>query len=191
MLRKAENSMAKAAIDHYERINLPQQQAETDSFTVERYRQFARHSPRAATTRGATVIDVGCSTGRGGAEYARLLPDSELWGVDVVQERLDSLPAVYARKVRGLSVDLPLAGEAADVVLAGEFLEHLSAADVDPTLCEFQRVLKVGGRLLLTTPNPGYFRLAMTGRSVYGPGHLSQHHPRILRARLMMHGFGA
>ena len=181
--------MTKTAIERYERINLPQRQAETDSFTVERYRQFARHSPRAMSARAATVIDVGCSTGRGGAEYSRLRPHCQLWGVDVVQERLDSLPGVYVRKFRGLSVDLPVPSEAADVILAGEFLEHLTPADVDPTLCEFQRLLTVGGRLLLTTPNPGYFRLAMTGGSVYGPGHLTQHHPRILRARLMMHGF--
>jgi hypothetical protein len=36
---------------------------------------------------------------------------------------------------------------------------------------------------------PGSSRLAMTGRSVYGPGHLTQHHAHLLRARLMMHGF--
>lgn len=171
-------------MDQYERVNTEQMGGELDSFSVARYRQFARHSPDAVT-----ILDIGCSTGRGGAEYARLRPRSVLWGVDVVQRRLDELPAVYERKFRATSTQIPVESLTADAVLAGEFLEHLTAADVDPTLCEFQRVLKVGGRLLLSTPNPGYLRLAMTGRSVYGPGHLTQHHPRVLRTRLMMHGF--
>lgn len=178
------DSEASAAVDRYEQENLLQPQAEHDTFTVERYRQFARYSPEAGI-----VLDVGCSTGRGGAEYARLRPAAELWGIDVVQERLDLLPDVYARRIRGLSTQIPLDTQQVDVILAGEFLEHLTAADVDPTLCEFQRVLKVGGRLLLTTPNPRYIRLAMTGRSVYEPGHLTQHFAYLLRARLMMHGF--
>jgi ubiquinone/menaquinone biosynthesis C-methylase UbiE len=172
-------------LERYEQENIRQPEAEHDVFTVERYRQFARHSPKKART----VLDVGCSTGRGGAEFVRMRPATELWGIDVVQERLDVLPEFYARKLRGLSTDIPLESQTVDLIIAGEFLEHLLPSDVDPTLCEFQRVLRVGGRLLLTTPNPRYIRLAMTGRSVYGPGHLTQHYPRLLRTRLMMHGF--
>jgi len=36
-----------------------------------------------------------------------------------------------------------------------EFIEYIYQADVDQTLGEIFRVLKIGGRLLLTTPNPG------------------------------------
>lgn len=172
-------------LERYEHENRLQPEAEHDVFTVERYRQFVRHFPAAVRT----VLDVGCSTGRGGLELARVLPELELWGIDVVQERLDALPDVYTRRIRGLSTEIPLEDQAVDVVVAGEFLEHLRPHDVDSTLCEFQRVLRVGGRLLLTTPNPSYIRLALTGRSVYGPGHLTQHYPRLLRMRLKMHGF--
>jgi ubiquinone/menaquinone biosynthesis C-methylase UbiE len=172
-------------LERYERENLLQPEAEEDLFTVERYRQFAAHL--ADGTR--TVLDVGCSTGRGGAELHRLCPEVQLWGLDAVQSRLDSLPPVYARKVRGLSTDLPCEDRSLDAVVAGEFLEHLLPRDVDPTLCEFQRVLAIGGRLLLTTPNPAYLRLRLTGRSVYGPGHLTQHTIRSLCLRLEMHGF--
>lgn len=171
-------------LDRYEEGNLQQPGAERDSFTIARYRQFARLSPD-----GGRAIDIGCSTGRGGREFVRLRPHVELWGVDVVQDRLDTLPDVYARKIRALSTDLPIDTQTADVILAGEFLEHLAAADVDPTLCEFQRILKIGGRLLLTTPNPNSIRLIMARGSVYGPGHLTQHYPNVLRTRLKMHGF--
>jgi len=177
--------MTGVEIDDYERENLVQQQAEHDTFTVERYRQLARYLPPAT----AVVLDVGCSTGRGGLEIARLRPRAELWGLDVVQHRLDALPTVYVNRVRGLSTEIPLEDGAVDVVVAGEFLEHLRARDVDPTLCEFQRVLRVGGRLLLTTPNPNSLRLRMFNMSVYGPGHLTQHHAGVLRQRIRMHGF--
>lgn len=43
-----------------------------------------------------------------------------------------------------------------DVVVAGEFIEHLVYHDFIFSLKEFFRVLRPGGRLLLTTPNPEY-----------------------------------
>ena len=68
--------------------------------------------------------------------------------------------------------------------------ERLAASDVDPVLCEFQRVLRVGGRLILTTPNPGYLKNRLTGASVVdNPAHLTQHDASVLRFRLRMHGF--
>jgi SAM-dependent methyltransferase len=172
-------------IDGYERGNLEQPGAESDHFSLERYQQFARH----AIGSPINVLDVGCATGRGGAEFARLRPEAVLWGLDVVQDRLDTLPDVYERRMRGLSTNLPIDDQALDLVLAGEFLEHLRPHDVDTTICEFQRVLRIGGQLLLTTPNPDYVRLLWARSSVYGPGHLTQHHIRVLRLRLRMHGF--
>jgi ubiquinone/menaquinone biosynthesis C-methylase UbiE len=172
-------------IERYELENLRQPEAEVDLFTIERYQQFTRHMPAGVRV----ALDVGCSTGRGGLEINRIRSDVELWGLDVVQERLESLPRAYTRKIRGLSTAIPIDDGSVDVVLAGEFLEHLMPRDVDMTICEFQRVLTVGGRLILTTPNPSYVRLRLTGMSVYGPGHLTQHHAHILRTRLKMHGF--
>jgi hypothetical protein len=60
---------------------------------------------------------------------------------------------------------------------------------VDPTLCEFQRILAIGGSLLMTTPNPYSLKMRKRNGSVYGVAHLTQHFPQILRNRLMMHGF--
>jgi SAM-dependent methyltransferase len=76
-----------------------------------------------------------------------------------------------------------------DAIVAGEFIEHLSEADVGRTLQEFARVLRPGGKLLMTTPNPDYWRFRLTGRSVLGGAHLSQHRASSLAARLGRHGF--
>lgn len=47
---------------------------------------------------------------------------------------------------------IPLTDESVDFILCGEVIEHF---DIDPmfVLIEFNRILKVGGKLLITTPN--------------------------------------
>lgn len=177
--------MEQSSADGYEQENIRQLVAELDPFTVERHRQFARQLPDG----DVHVLDVGCSTGRGGIEIVRARPSAVLWGLDIVQHRLDDLPKVYSTRIRGLSTAIPIDDEIIDVILAGEFLEHLRPQDVDSTIYEFHRILKVGGRVILTTPNPNAIKLRMLRRSIYGPGHLTQHHASILRTRLRMHGF--
>jgi len=169
----------------YEVQNLEQENSEHDSFTPDRYEQFLRHFPSGANR----VLDVGCNTGRGGLRLKERNPSLEIVGLDCVQSRLDALPDCYAQAAYGLSTRTPFEDRSFDVVLAGEFLEHLYPSDVDPSLCEFQRVLKIGGRLLMTTPNPQYLKNKFLGQSVFCTSHLTQHHPRILRLRLQMHGF--
>jgi ubiquinone/menaquinone biosynthesis C-methylase UbiE len=169
----------------YEEQNHQQDVSEHDSFTAKRYKQFFYFFQKEAVK----VLDVGCNTGRGGLCLKELNPNIELFGLDCVQERLDVLPKCYSQKVYGLSTDIPMQDRSVDAITAGEFLEHLYPSDVDKTLCEFQRVLKIGGRLLLTTPNPNYIKNKFTKMSVYGVSHLTQHFPKVLRFRLQMHGF--
>ena len=158
---------------------------EDDPFTEDRYVQFARFLPDDTHA----ILDVGCNDGRGGAVLAKLRPDLEIAGLDCVQAKLDMLPKCYARRVCGMSTKIPSADGSFDVVVAGEFLEHLYPSDVEPTLCEFQRVLKIGGRLLISTPNPHYLRRRIERSSVYCSYHLTQHFPSVLKLRLQMHGF--
>lgn len=177
--------MDAADLELYEQENLLQPEGEHDMFTVERYRQFPRHFPKAART----VLGVGCSTGPGGSELLRELPEAELWGPDVVRKRLGTLTVVQTCWIGGISTDILFESQSVDAVVAGEFLEHLLRRDVDQTLCGFQHVLRLRGRLPLTTPNHSYARLTLTKGSIYGPGQLTQHYARVLRTRLMMHGF--
>ena len=169
----------------YEVQNTQQDASEHDPFTLERYQQFFSFFPKGSVK----VLDIGCNTGRGGVRLKELNPSLTLLGLDCAQERLDTLPECYSNRVYGLSTDIPIEDRSVDVIVAGEFLEHLYPADVDKTLCEFQRVLRIGGRLLLTTPNPSYIKNKLNGKSVYGVSHLTQHFPKVLRLRLQMHGF--
>lgn len=171
--------------ENYEQQNLQQEGAVTDEFTLERYAQFARHLP----TGCVSVLDVGCADGRGGVRLKELRPTLSIRGLDCVEARLNALPAAYEGRILGLSTSIPLEDQSVDAIVAGEFLEHLYPADVDKTLCEFQRVLKIGGRLLMTTPHPTCYLNRFGGRTVYGTSHLTQHDPKVLRTRLVMHGF--
>jgi ubiquinone/menaquinone biosynthesis C-methylase UbiE len=169
----------------YASENSAQTVALEDTFSTERYRQFARH----LSNETRKVLDIGCAEGRGGAELKACRPEIELTGLDCVKERLDALPPAYSRGILGLTTQIPVDDFSFDAIVAGEFLEHLYPADVDPTLCEFQRILKIGGTLLMTTPNPYSVRMRMRKGSVYSVAHLTQHYPKILKWRLMAHGF--
>ena len=52
-------------------------------------------------------------------------------------------------------------------------------------------MLRLRGRLLLTTPNPHYIRLILQRTSVLGGAHVSQHYIGSLRRRLAAIGFSA
>lgn len=174
------------AVQAYEALNSLQLISEKDSFTRDRYRQFHKFFPAEATS----VLDLGCNIGRGGQVLKDLDDSLQISGLDCVEERLTRIPrGIYSKTIYGLSTDIPVADNTYDVVLAGEILEHLYPGDIDETLMEIFRVLKVGGRLLLTTPNPNDIKRKIRGKSILGGCHVSQHFHDVLKWRLKLTGF--
>jgi 2-polyprenyl-3-methyl-5-hydroxy-6-metoxy-1,4-benzoquinol methylase len=108
--------------------------------------------------RGERVLDLGCGEGRFAAELARA--GASVLGVDVAEE-----PLRRARRLHGeLELHVvpeagpwPLEDSSFDVVWAGEVIEHV--LDTAAWLSEVRRVLRSGGRLLLSTPAHGRVRL--------------------------------
>ncbi len=167
--------------------NRAQTLSEADDFTVERYRQMLAHAPGAAVD----ILDVGCNTGRGGAALKQLNPGLKLTGLDCIQERIARLdPAVYEQGICSFSNHLPLSNGAFDAILGGEFIEHVPPLEIEATLAEFFRILRLRGRLILTTPNPGYLKNRWRHLSVLlEASHVTQHHPDCLKQRLRTIGF--
>jgi SAM-dependent methyltransferase len=167
-------------------LNRAQEESEADSFTERRYKQFVRHFP--PHTRD--VLDVGCNTGRGGPVMKTLVQGLRLTGIDCVPERVAALDALtYAERICGYANAIPLVSESFDAIVAGEFIQALPPDQVDATLCEFFRLLKLKGVLLLTTPNPHYLKNKLKRSSVLGGAHLSQHYAKNLLWRLRDIGF--
>ncbi len=171
---------------NYEKLNFEQAHSEKDPFTEERYQQFYQHFPQGAKT----VLDIGCNTGRGGQTLKSLDNNLIISGLDVVKDRLNRLPKdAYSNGIYGFSTEIPCEDGTFDVIVAGEFIEHIYASDVDKTITEIFRVLKIGGRLLLTTPNPGDIKRKMRKQSILGGSHVSQHFHDTLKLKLKMNGF--
>jgi 2-polyprenyl-3-methyl-5-hydroxy-6-metoxy-1,4-benzoquinol methylase len=121
------------------------------------------------------VLDLGCGEGRFAADLARA--GMTVVGVDVADEPLRRARAQHP------SLDLrmvpaegtwPLPDASFDVVWAGETIEHV--ADVGGWLAEVRRLLRPGGRLLLSTPAHG--RLVMLWLAVSGRAFDAHFDPR-------------
>jgi ubiquinone/menaquinone biosynthesis C-methylase UbiE len=167
--------------------NRSQRISETDLFTPDRYRQMQSHFPKHAKK----ILDMGCNIGRGGKVLKAINPAYELTGLDCVPERLATLDkSVYQQALCGFSSNLPVSNNHFDVIVGGEFIEHVPPSQIDPTLAEFFRVLQLKGRLLLTTPNPNYLKNKLKNLSVLlEESHLSQHFPDALTHRMRLIGF--
>lgn len=145
---------------------------------------------------GSDVIDLGCGAG----EFSAALLDAgaRVVGVDVAAEalrRAGERAAGAEFRLWAAGSPLPAGDASADVVWAGEVIEHV--ADVAPWLSEVRRVLRPGGRLLVTTPHHGpgtLLRLAVSRRAFaehFEPrsDHVRFYSPATLRALLGDLGF--
>lgn len=140
---------------------------------------------------GGTLVDVGCATGAYLAEMRDL-------GWQVIGVEPNARAAAAARQRLGLPVrtgtleDAALADACADVVVMRMVLEHVR--DPRRALEEARRILKPGGRLLLSVPNAGSLEARLFGRhwSAWDlPRHLSHFSPESLSGLLHEAGFGA
>jgi SAM-dependent methyltransferase len=152
----AENDLAFAPVpsrDYYETLwqTLPEG-LEPSGFSLRRDFLLAN------VAAGERVLDVGC--GDGAFASALVAAGVSVAGADVARSAL----ARAALRAPGAELGLIEAGEpwpfedgAFDAVWAGEVLEHV--ADTAPWLSELRRVLRPGGRLLLSTPAHGRARM--------------------------------
>jgi SAM-dependent methyltransferase len=101
---------------------------------------------------GQTVLDVACGSGFGlrmlSATRARAI------GIDYDRRTLVKIRAEDARLVQADATRLPLPPASIDQVVSFETLEHVP--DARALVHELRRVLKPGGRLMLSTPNRAF-----------------------------------
>jgi ubiquinone/menaquinone biosynthesis C-methylase UbiE len=111
---------------------------------------------------GERVLDLGCGAGR----FLRALQDagSEPVGVELAEGALErarrNAPGADLRLIEP-DGSLPLEHGSVDLVWCSEVLEHV--ADTEHLLLEVRRVLRRGGRLLVTVPFHGRIKAALIG----------------------------
>jgi SAM-dependent methyltransferase len=146
----------------------------------------------------AVILDVGCGDGAALAVAATQNPEHQFAGIDWSADALRQARARGLTVVRGtMETRLPVADDAADVVIMSELIEHL--VDPDGAVAEVRRVLRPGGSLLLSTPNlaawynrgllavgiqPVFSEVSLTG--VFGrPGSVVAGHLRLFTRRAL------
>jgi len=109
---------------------------------------------------GEKILDIGCGTGKN----ALIIKNKKLYGVDLSRKNLKTALKRGYFKVKLVDVStqkLPFPDKIFDTVVSLETLEHL----FDPihALAEANRVMKFGGRIIISTPNIGWIfcRLAL------------------------------
>lgn len=105
------------------------------------------------------ILDIGCGNGDLLQLIAKLSPRARLYGLDFSRKMLDSAQGRLKGRARLILADalaLPFSPCQFDLVLLCEVLEHLT----NPLkgLQEAKRVLKNGGRLIITFPNASSYQ---------------------------------
>jgi SAM-dependent methyltransferase len=157
---------------------------------------------------GKRIVDLGLSRGLL-LERFRRYPGVALGGIEIDPAEIERARGrgleplqhfVNAFDGNVMTARLPYRGESADVVLAGEIIEHV--VDTESFLREIHRTLAPGGALVLSTPNifwpknrarllVGRYPDALEYRSRYGTdfGHVRIFGPEQLRELLGETGF--
>jgi SAM-dependent methyltransferase len=106
-----------------------------------------------------SLIDVGCNDGAWLSDCARRFPSARLAGVDInstaIPKAIKRVPNAEIRHSGAES--LPFANAAFKYVTCFEVLEHLPPELRAAAFREFHRILRPGGRLILTVPHAGWF----------------------------------
>lgn len=100
----------------------------------------------------ASLLDLGCHDGTWSLTLAAEARTSDVSGVDIQE---DQLAIARSKGVNGILADLsqpvPFESDKFDIVHANQVIEHLP--DLDLFMAEIYRLLKPGGRAIISTEN--------------------------------------
>jgi 2-polyprenyl-3-methyl-5-hydroxy-6-metoxy-1,4-benzoquinol methylase len=166
--------------------NINQTWSETDSFTIDRYKQFSKYFRESST-----VLDMGCNTGRGGVVIKSIFPDVELHGIDLVKERLLKIPVGIYKTTQAAPIEeSSFDPNSFDFIVAGEIIEHIPKEVLSKVLKTCYTILRTKGQLILTTPNPGSFLVKLGRTAVFkDPSHVNILSVQQLKAVVLQHNF--
>lgn len=114
--------------------------------------------------RGRLLLDIGCGLGylteALGEGFTRIGMDHDIHSLKINRER------DLKNMVQGDATKLPFKERSLDIVICSEVLEHLPDGMDESALVEIARILKPGGRLLITVPSLEGVRAASALRNL-------------------------
>ena len=125
--------------------------------TLDAFRAYKLKSVQELRLRdGGTVVEIGCGTGDDAARLARLLPSGKVIGVDLSEAMVNEAQRRFAdignlEFVQAGADSLPFADDSIDAVRVDRVLIHVP--DPKAAIDEMLRVLKPGGRLVISEPD--------------------------------------
>lgn len=134
----------------------------------------ARFAWTVKNVQGRKILDVGFAKHTTGGEWLhevllRTHPEASIIGLDI-SERLFNPEMRMDNTVMGDALKMPFRDESFDAVCMFELIEHLW--EPRKLMVEAHRVLRKGGRIYLSTPNPydviRVLRTIITGRGTLG-----------------------
>lgn len=143
--------------------------SETDSFTTDRYLQFSEYF-----NGRDWVLDIGCNTGRGGEIIKNKFPEINLVGIDIISTRLNKIQSGIYTHLECISILEFNTKFKFDYIVAGEVIEHIPKDEFLEMLLKCSDLLKEGGKILFTTPNPESLLVKLGRRKVFDdPSHIN------------------
>ena len=119
----------------------------------------ARYNPilsylQTVSRKGQRILDIGCGTGMA---TEKLTEFGDVYGVDLspksIKDLKDNNRCLDA--VVSMGETPPFGSATFDIIVCTELIEHL--IDPNTAIHNMNRILKPGGHLLLSTPNPRYY----------------------------------
>lgn len=113
----------------------------------------------APKTPNLTIMDFGCGSGNMLSEIMKLNPKSKYIGIDVSDIAIKKIKERFPKEIFFAVEDggkIPVKTGSVDFILALDVIEHVY--NTKETLSELARILKPGGRILITTPYHGLLK---------------------------------
>jgi ubiquinone/menaquinone biosynthesis C-methylase UbiE len=126
---------------------------------------------------GEAILEVASGTGAQLVALAQRNPSGRTVGLELAEgmlaqtrKRLQAAGLVAVELVRGNALELPFEDQGFDLVVNGYMLDLLARDDIPRALAEFKRVLRPGGRLVLSNMTKGERRRHGIWDSLYSRG---------------------
>ncbi len=111
------------------------------------------------TEANITIVDFGCGAGQIIPKIKKINPSSEYIGLDVSEERIKLNKKKFKNNKFFLIKDggvLPFKNNSVDYIISSDSIEHVY--DTLFAFSEFARILKPGGKIIITTPYHGIIK---------------------------------